>query len=231
MSDEPSGLPAPRANPELIGQEAAEAVLQRALGEGRLPHAWLLTGPRGIGKATLAFRFARTSSWSGPRRPHPSPASFRPISCRQDGWPVSPSTRAIRSSVKLPRKATATCMTVHAAEPTKRAPIKSVIAGRARPVRSRISFLHHDRRAAAAGGSWWWTRSTEMNAQRRQRPSQGAWKNRRADALLLLISHAPGRLLPTIRSRCCHLALSPLPEPTLIEWCSTSWHAPGPGPR
>ena len=52
-------LPTPRENPELIGQEAAEAVLLQAAKRGRLAHAWLLTGPRGIGKATLAYRFAR----------------------------------------------------------------------------------------------------------------------------------------------------------------------------
>ena len=36
-------------------------------------------------------------------------------------------------------------------------------------------------------------------------------------SLLLLVSHAPGRLLPTVRSRCCHLALKPLPEETVGE--------------
>ena len=49
----------PPANPDLFGHDAAEATLLRALQSGRLPHAWLITGPRGIGKATLAFRFAR----------------------------------------------------------------------------------------------------------------------------------------------------------------------------
>ncbi|HXD43882.1 MAG TPA: XRE family transcriptional regulator, partial [Pseudolabrys sp.] len=57
--DESSSAPSPRENPDLIGQERAEAALLEAYNAGRLPHAWLLTGPRGIGKATLAFRFAR----------------------------------------------------------------------------------------------------------------------------------------------------------------------------
>ena len=51
--------PAPRANPELLGHEATEAMLAEAIRAGRLHHAWLITGPQGIGKATLAFRFAR----------------------------------------------------------------------------------------------------------------------------------------------------------------------------
>jgi DNA polymerase-3 subunit delta' len=49
----------PRANPELLGQGAAEAELMAAFNGGRLPHAWLICGQGGIGKATLAFRFAR----------------------------------------------------------------------------------------------------------------------------------------------------------------------------
>ena len=51
--------PEPRANPLLIGHEPAETSLAEALRSGRMHHAWLITGPPGIGKATLAFRFAR----------------------------------------------------------------------------------------------------------------------------------------------------------------------------
>ena len=51
--------PDPRANPILLGHEAAEQTLLDAIQLGRMHHAWLMTGPEGIGKATLAFRFAR----------------------------------------------------------------------------------------------------------------------------------------------------------------------------
>jgi DNA polymerase-3 subunit delta' len=49
----------PVRNLELLGQEAAEAALLRAWRSGRLPHGWLFSGRFGIGKATLAYRFAR----------------------------------------------------------------------------------------------------------------------------------------------------------------------------
>ena len=50
---------APRRNPDLVGHEEAERLLLEAWNSGRLPHAWLIGGTPGIGKATLAFRFAR----------------------------------------------------------------------------------------------------------------------------------------------------------------------------
>ncbi|MGD9508887.1 MAG: DNA polymerase III subunit delta' [Geminicoccaceae bacterium] len=50
---------APHANPHLFGHERAEATFVRALERDRLAHAWLLRGPAGVGKATLAYRFAR----------------------------------------------------------------------------------------------------------------------------------------------------------------------------
>ena len=58
-AEETSPVPEPRANPLLRGHVAAEAKVAEAMRAGRLHHAWLITGPPGIGKATLAYRFAR----------------------------------------------------------------------------------------------------------------------------------------------------------------------------
>jgi len=49
----------PAASGRLVGHEAAKRRMLEAVSSGRLHHAWLLSGPRGIGKATLAYRFAR----------------------------------------------------------------------------------------------------------------------------------------------------------------------------
>ena len=53
------GPPLPIANPDLFDQNKAEAIFLDAYNSGRIPHAWLLSGGAGIGKATLAFRIAR----------------------------------------------------------------------------------------------------------------------------------------------------------------------------
>ena len=56
---DPTEFPEPSNNPYLIGHEAAEKDYLGAWSGGRLAHAWLICGPRGIGKATLAYRMAR----------------------------------------------------------------------------------------------------------------------------------------------------------------------------
>ena len=54
----PADLP-PRENPLLVGHNRAERILLESWNSGRMPHAWLIGGPPGIGKATLAYRVAR----------------------------------------------------------------------------------------------------------------------------------------------------------------------------
>lgn len=49
----------PRQQKKLIGHSAAEAAIGQAIASGRLPHTWLITGIEGVGKATLAYRFAK----------------------------------------------------------------------------------------------------------------------------------------------------------------------------
>ena len=49
----------PRENPLMFGHAGAQAQVLEAMRSGRMHHAWLITGAPGVGKATLAFRFAR----------------------------------------------------------------------------------------------------------------------------------------------------------------------------
>jgi hypothetical protein len=75
----PSTGPPPRANPDLLGHAAAEAELRRLFDNGRLPHALLFGGPRGIGKATLAFRLARFVLAQGGKQKSGCSATARPL--------------------------------------------------------------------------------------------------------------------------------------------------------
>src|SRR6476659_685616 len=49
----------PRESTDLFGHHDAEMALLNAYRSGRIPHAWLIGGAQGIGKATLAYRMAR----------------------------------------------------------------------------------------------------------------------------------------------------------------------------
>ena len=58
-SDAFAGAPHPRFAQGFVGHKAAEAELLSAYRDHRLAHAWLIGGAEGVGKATLAWRFAR----------------------------------------------------------------------------------------------------------------------------------------------------------------------------
>ena len=57
--DEDAGAKSPRETTTLFGHAEAEKALLDAYKSGRIAHAWLIGGPPGIGKATLAYRMAR----------------------------------------------------------------------------------------------------------------------------------------------------------------------------
>src|SRR5262249_60512296 len=57
--DDTGEAPHPRETAVLFGHAPAEAALLAAYRAGRMPHGILIAGPKGIGKATLAYRIAR----------------------------------------------------------------------------------------------------------------------------------------------------------------------------
>ena len=204
--DAPEILP-PRANPDLVGHSAAEQVLLRAYNSGRLPHAWLFQGPRGIGKATLAYRFARFLLRGG-----------------GDGglFGDAPLDLSIPDSDPVFRRVAAgghgDLVTLER-RPDEKGKTASVIS--VHESRKVVDFMH---KTAQEGG--WRIVLVDPVEEMNQSASNALLKvleEPPADALLLLISHAPGRLLPTIHSRCCHLTLAPLPEET-VEQLLTQAH-------
>ncbi len=204
--------PPPRANPDLAGQGEAEAVLLRAARDARLPHAWLLTGPRGIGKATLAYRFTRfLLARGGGIEPPPGDgqvglfASSAPPPDRPESLFVPPTDPVFR---QVAAGGHPDLFTLERQVNEKTGKLRTEI--RVDEVRRAGAFL----RMTAAAGGW---RIIVVDAADELNPNAAnallkVLEEPPRQALLLLVSHVPGRLLPTVRSRCCSLPLRPLSE-------------------
>lgn len=182
--------PAPRENSALFGHEAAEAALCRAMGGARLHHAWLITGPEGVGKATLAYRFARAMLAGVPKL---DLAESHPVFRRV----------AAGSHADL--------LTIEREWDEKKKRLKKQVS--ADSVRAIAPFLH----LTPAEGGWRVVildGAEDVNAQSANALLK-VLEEPPARAVLILVCSAPGRLLPTIRSRCRHLALAPLDGPAM----------------
>lgn len=198
-----SSAPAPRENPDLVGQERAEAALLDAYNAGRLPHAWLFTGPRGIGKVTLAFRFARfllAQAGDGPGLFRAPPASLAID-------PDHPAGRRVASGGHADL-----LLIERAYDPKRNRRRSEIVVG---DVRQIGDFLHL---TPAEGG---WRIVIVDGADDMNRNAANALlkvlEEPSARSLLMITSASPGRLLPTIRSRCRHLAMPPLAEAQVVE--------------
>jgi DNA polymerase III subunit delta' len=189
---------APRANPNLYGHGAAEKTLLDAYNSGRMAHAWLLCGPRGIGKATLAYRFARfvlAQRKGNGAGLFGAPAAMEDLALA----PAHPVFRRIASGGH------ADLLTVERTENERGKLRDEIVVEDARRIGG---FLHL---TPAEGG---WRVVVIDGVEEMNRNAANAVlkivEEPPAQALILLVSHAPGRLLPTIRSRCRRLALKPL---------------------
>ena len=182
--------PEPRANPLLLGHAAAEAVLLGALRGARVHHAWLLTGPDRVGKATLAFRFARGLLAGGDAA---------------DSLALEPSHPVFR---RVAAGTHADLLTVERAWDEKRKRLRGEIT--VENVRGVADFL---RLTPAEGG---WRVVVLDGAEHLNRNAANALLKVLEEppprAVLMLACASPGRLLPTIRSRCRRLPLGRLED-------------------
>jgi DNA polymerase-3 subunit delta' len=186
-ADRAAGAPHPRETSALFGQEAAEARFLEALGGGRLPHGWMIAGPRGVGKATLAWRIARRLLIGGDA----ATLNVEPAD------PVFQNVAALASpQVFLCRR--------RWDEKTKR--FRSAIG--IDEVRALKTFFQM---SATDGG---WRVAIVDAADEMTDPAANALLKVLEEpperAVLLLVCHQPSRLLPTIRSRCRVLRCAPL---------------------
>lgn len=203
-----SPAPAPRANPDLVGHASAEALLHSAFARGRLAHAWLIAGPRGIGKATLAYRFARhvlahSSARATERAAEPSLFGVTEDKKAEEGLYLDPAHPVFR---RVAASGHADLFTVEPAFDEKKGVRRTEIV--IDDVRGVGEFLAL---TPAEGG---WRVVVVDSADDMNRNAANAvlkvLEEPPARALLLLVSHNPGALLPTIRSRCRRLTLAPL---------------------
>ncbi|MFO1189189.1 MAG: DNA polymerase III subunit delta' [Alphaproteobacteria bacterium] len=201
---------APRANAELFGHELAEARLLSAVESGRPAHAWLFAGPRGIGKATLAFRFARYLLSGGGQSGDADLFGARPQSLAIRSLAIAPGCDVFRH---VAAGAHRDLLIVERAFDEKRNRLRSEIV--VDDVRRVSGFLGL---TAAEGG---YRVVIVDSADDMNRNAANALlkslEEPPAKAVLILVSHAPGRLLPTLRSRCRRLDLSPLADDQVLR--------------
>ncbi len=194
----------PRENPDPRGHEEAEKILLDAFLGGRLAHAWLISGPRGIGKATLAYRFARYILAKGGEG---AGGLFGDALSADDMYLAPDNPVFMRTASGGHADLKAIERTVN--EKTGKLSTEIIV----KDVRSIGNFMSL---TSAEGG---WRVVVIDSADDMNRHAANAvlkvLEEPPARALLVLVSHNPGRLLATIRSRCRKLALQPLPGETV----------------
>lgn len=213
--DSLAGIPLPAQTIDLFGHEAIEVALIKAYRSGRMPHALLLSGPAGIGKAVLAFHFIRFII------DHPDPSDpalagmtrLAPPSYPaddHDGGQETPSPRSGPGGEGLHDKL---AKGIH---PNVRH-LTRAYDERAKRYRTEISvetirgiipFLG----TSAAEGAWRFIVVDPVDDLNRNAANAllKSLEEPPARTLFLLISHSAGQVLPTIRSRASLVRLSPL---------------------
>jgi DNA polymerase III subunit delta' len=207
IPEEDRGIRSPRETSDLFGHAEAEQTLLAAYKSGRLPHAWLIGGPPGIGKATLAYRFARfVLANPDPSTPHVQSATSLAV---DPGHPVARRTAA---------RAQGDLLVLERVINEQTGKLYTVI--RVDDIRRTVSFF---RSTPGEGG---WRIAIVDSVDELQREGANALlkvlEEPPRQALLLLVSHAPGRELPTIRSRCRRLLLRPLSKHDVAQAVATA---------
>lgn len=193
-ADDEVGLPSPNQTTILFGHAEAERTLLDGYRGARVPHAWLIGGPPGIGKATLAYRLARFVL------AHPDPKAPAVQSAR---------TLAVAADNLVARRIAAQAqgdLLILERTVDDKGKLRTRIA--VDDVRKSVTFF-----GSTAGEGGWRIAIIDSVDELNDFSANALLKvleepPRRA--MLLLVSHAPGRVLPTIRSRCRVLTLRPL---------------------
>jgi DNA polymerase-3 subunit delta' len=194
QTERESATPHPRETSRLFGHREAEMALLSAYRSGRIPHAWLISGPQGIGKATLAYRMARF--------------------VLSHGQPLAPAVQRAESLALDPNDAVARQIAagshggllVLERTANDRGVMRTVIT--VDETRETISFF-----GSTAAAEGWRVCIVDTVDELNPNAANALLKILEEPpqrSLFLLVSHAPARVLPTIQSRCRKLRLRPL---------------------
>jgi DNA polymerase III subunit delta' len=192
-TDRIEGRAHPRETFRLVGQDAALARAARAIRSGRPPQAWLINGPPGIGKATLAYCIARYLLRYGATDQGPDDLAV----AETDSVAIQVKAASHPGLLVLKRglhPETGKLMTV--------LPVDEI--------RRLANFF-----GLTSGAGGWRVAIVDPADDMNDNAANALLKLLEEPpprAMLLLISHAAGRLLPTIRSRCQRLNLRPLDQ-------------------
>jgi DNA polymerase-3 subunit delta' len=200
-------LPHPRETSDLYGHVDAERALLDAYRGGRMAHAWLISGPAGIGKATLAYRMARFVL------AHPDPGAA-PVRAAISLGVAREHPVARRIAAQAHGDLLVLERTVNERTGNLRQDIQ------VDDVRRTVSFFG----STAGEGGW---RVAVVDAVDELNPAGAnallkVLEEPPRRALLLLVSHSSARVLPTIRSRCRLLALRPLAQEDVVGAATTA---------
>ena len=196
-----TAAPHPRETTALFGHREAEAALLAAYRSGRIPHAWLIGGAQGIGKATLAYRMARFVL------SHPDPLS---------GDVQHAETLAIDANAPAARRIASGAhggLLVLERTVNEKGVLRTVIT--VDETRETISFF-----GSTAAVEGWRVCIVDTVDELNPNAANALLKileEPPQQSLFLLISHAPARVLPTIQSRCRKLRLRPLETGDVIR--------------
>jgi len=192
----------PAWTPLLIGHEAAEQAFLQAFSAGRLPHAWLISGPQGVGKATFAYRIARFLL-AQPNEPEAGGLFGGSAPAAPTTLEMAPEHRVFR---QVARQGHPDFRLLQRTPHPKTGRMRTEIV--IEDVRAVIDFLHLKPAASR------WRVVIVDSADDLKRSTANALlkilEEPSAHTVILLLSHAPQALLPTIRSRCRKLLLQPL---------------------
>lgn len=196
MKAEPVEVPHPNAVFAYDDGQAAERAFLEAIGRGRVHHAWLLCGPEGVGKATFAYRAARRLLGAAPN----------PAYGLLGAGPDDPVSRQI-----IAHSHPDLMVLERIAEDGKQRKVIPVDEARRLP-----EFF-----SKAPGSAPWRVAIVDSVDDMNSNSANALLKTLEEPperGILFLVSHAPGGLLPTIRSRCRRLSFRPWPAEAVADF-------------